>query len=224
MVGRFVEQQQIGAAGEGAGQIEANPPAAGKFSHRARKVGVGKAQAVQHFGDAGLGRVTADFAVAIMQVADGFAVIARFGFDQFAFDAAQFDIAIEHKIEGAVGQGRRFLGNAGDVPAGRQFDVARFGVQFAREQRKQAGFAAAVGADDTDLPAGVQLNGGVDNQGVADAGEGDLAEGDHEGANYSGGLLKSFASSGRFGAIPAASLMGAFKVLQRISSIENFDP
>ncbi len=56
-------------------------------------------------------------------------------------------------------------------------------------------------------------HGGVDNQGAADAGEGDLAEGDHEGANYSGGLLKSFASSGRFGAIPAATLMGAFKVL-----------
>ena len=118
----------------------------------------------------------------------------RFGFDQLAFDAAQFDIAIEHEIEGAVGQGRRFLGDAGDVPAGRQFDIAGFGVQFAGEQRKQAGFAAAVGADDADLPAGVQLNGGVDNQGVADAGEGDLAEGDHEGANYSGGLLKSFAS------------------------------
>jgi hypothetical protein len=148
----------------------------------------------------------------------------RFGFDQFAFDAAQFDVAVEHEIEGAVGQGRRFLGDAGDVPAGRQFDIAGFGVQFAGEQREQAGFAAAVGADDADLPAGVQLNGGVDNQGAADAGEGDLAEGDHEGANYSGGLLKSFASSGRFGAIPAATLMGAFKVLQRISSIENFDP
>ena len=188
------------------------------------KIGVGKAQTVQHFGDAGLGRVAADFAVAGVQVADGLAVAAGFGVDQFALDAAQFAVTVEDEIDGRIGQSRCFLGDAGDVPAGRDFDVAGFGMQFVGEQREEAGFAAAVGADDADLPAGVQLDGSVDDQRAADAGESDLAKGDHEGANYSGGLLKSFASSGRFGAIPAASLMGAFKVLQRISSIENFDP
>jgi hypothetical protein len=51
------------------------------------------------------------------------------------------------------------------VPAGRDFDIAGFGVQFVGEQREQAGFAAAVGADDADFPAGVDLDGGVDDQG-----------------------------------------------------------
>ena len=69
--------------------------------------------------------------------------------------------------------------------------VAGFGVQFAAEQRKQAGFAAAVGADDADLPAGVDLDGGVDDQRAAGASEGDLAQSNHEAADYSGGLLKS---------------------------------
>ncbi len=88
VVGRFVEQQQVGAAGQGAGEVEADAPAAGEFGHRAREIGVAEAEAVQHFGDARLGRIAADFAVAGVQVADGDAVTLGFGFDQFAFDAA----------------------------------------------------------------------------------------------------------------------------------------
>lgn len=64
-------------------------------------------------------------------------------------------------------------------------------MQFVGKQREQAGLAATVGTNDADLPAGVQLNGGIDHQRVAGAGESDLAEGDHKAANYSCGLLKS---------------------------------
>ncbi len=184
VVGRFVEQQQVGAAGAGPGQVEAHPPAAGEVGHRALEVGVGEAQAVQHLGDAGLGRVTADFAVAGVQVADGLAVAPGFRLDQFALDAAQFNVAVEHEVDGGIGQGRGFLGDAGNVPAGRDLDIAGFGMQFVGEQREEAGLAAAVGADDADFPAGVDLDGGIDNQWAAGAGEGNLAEGDHEGADY----------------------------------------
>ena len=118
-------------------------------------------------------------------MADGDAVTLGFGVDQLALDAAQFGVAVEDEIDGGIGQGWRFLGNAGDVPAGGDFDVAGFGVQLVGEQREQAGFAAAVGADDADFPAGVELNGSVDNQWAAGAGEGDLAEGDHEAVDYS---------------------------------------
>jgi hypothetical protein len=103
VVGRFVEQQEVGAAGEGAGEVQANPPAAGEIGHRTRKVGVGEAQAVQHFGDAGLGRVAVDLAEAGVQVADRLAVAAAFGLGQFAFDTAQFDVAVEHEVERASG-------------------------------------------------------------------------------------------------------------------------
>ena len=64
-------------------------------------------------------------------------------------------------------------------------------MQFVGEQREQVGLAAAVGADDADLPAGVNLNGCVDNQRAAGAGEGDLAEGDHKGEDYIQPLLES---------------------------------
>ena len=104
-----------------------------------------------------------------MRVADRLAVAFGLRFDQLALDAAQFNVAVEHEIERGIGQGRRFLGDAGDVPAGGDLDVARFRVQFVGEQREEAGFAAAVGADDADLPAGVQLNRGIDNQRAARA-------------------------------------------------------
>ncbi len=61
-------------------------------------------------------------------------------------------------------------------------------MQLVGEQGEEAGLAAAVGADDADFPAGVQLDGGVDDQWAAGAGEGDLAEGDHEGGNYNEAL------------------------------------
>ena len=43
VVGRLVEQQQVGAAREGAGEVEADAPAAGEFGDRTLKVGVGEA-------------------------------------------------------------------------------------------------------------------------------------------------------------------------------------
>ena len=191
VVGRLVEQQQVGATGERAGEVEADAPAAGKLRHRSREIGVGETEAVQHLGDARLGRVAADFAVTGMQVADRLAVAAGLGLGQFAFDAAQLDIAVEDEIERAVGQGGGFLGDAGDAPARGQLDGARFGVQFAGEQREQAGLAGAVGADDADLPAGMQLDRGIDDERAAGAGESDLTEGDHEAGDYSRGLLES---------------------------------
>lgn len=54
-------------------------------------------------------------------------------------------------------------------------------MQFPAEQGEQARFAATVGADQTDPPAGVNLDVGVDDQRAAGAGESDLAQCNHEG-------------------------------------------
>lgn len=63
-------------------------------------------------------------------------------------------------------------------------------MQVTGNQGKQAGFSTAIGAHDTDLPAGMDLEAGVDNQRAAGTGESELAQGDHERQNYSGGLLE----------------------------------
>jgi len=52
----------------------------------------------------------------------------------------------------------------GDHPLRRQLEIARLLVQVAREQREQARLAAAVGAGDADLPAGMQAEADVFDQ------------------------------------------------------------
>ena len=52
IVGRLVEQQQVGLGEQGRGQRHAHAPAAGELRHRPGQVGVGEAEAAQDFGGA----------------------------------------------------------------------------------------------------------------------------------------------------------------------------
>jgi hypothetical protein len=116
VVGGLVEQQQVGAAHQRLGQVEAHPPAAGEVGHRALQVGGGEAQPVEQGRGAGAGGIAADLLQAAVEVADLLAVVGRFGAFQGGFDAAQFGIAVEHIVDGRAGQGRRLLGHMGDGP------------------------------------------------------------------------------------------------------------
>jgi len=49
----------------------------------------------------------------------------------------------------------------GDDPARRQIEIAGVLMQFIAQQREQAGFAGTVGADQTDLPAGINGQGNL---------------------------------------------------------------
>ncbi len=175
VIGRLVKQQQIGTAGQGAGEIQPNPPATGKVRHRPREVGIAESQPVQHLGGARLGGVTIDIGIAGVQTANGFTVAARFRSAQFAFDTPQLAIAIQHEFQRGCRQRRRFLGDAGNLPAGGQFQIARFSMQLPRHQGKQAGFSTAVGPHHTHLPAGVKLQGSIDDQWPSGAGKSKLA-------------------------------------------------
>ena len=59
VVGRFIEQQQIGAAEQGLGQVQAHAPATGEATHRRVELIAPKAQAVQQLGGAGADAVGA---------------------------------------------------------------------------------------------------------------------------------------------------------------------
>ena len=76
-------------------------------------------------------------------------------------------------------QGRGFLGHVGDHPGGGNFQVAGFLVQLATQEAEQGGLAAAVGAGQADLPAGVDLQAGAFDEGLDAAGEAKVTELDH---------------------------------------------
>ncbi|MBV6475659.1 MAG: hypothetical protein MOGDAGHF_01213 [Rhodocyclaceae bacterium] len=179
MVGRLVEQQQVGAAHQRLGEVEAHAPAAGEFRHRAVEILVLEAEAVQQRGGAGAGAVAVDVAVVHVQMRDGLAVVGVLGRAQVGFDLAQLGVAVEREVEGAGGERRRLLADVGDHPVRREFQVARLLVQFAGEEREEARLAAAVGAGDAGLPAGVQAEIDAFEQRPAGAGEGEVAQQDH---------------------------------------------
>jgi hypothetical protein len=183
MVGRLVEQQEVGAAHQGAREVEAHAPAAGEFGHRSLEVKVGKTEAVHQGSSARRCGIAIDFSESRMQQPDLLAgmvvVVVVFRSGQIAFDLAQLDVAVEDEFQRGIGQGRRVLGDVGHDPARRALKVAAVGMQLATQQGQKGGFAAAVGAGETDLPAGMQLQRSAGDQGVAVAGKAEVAQQDH---------------------------------------------
>ena len=98
---------------------------------------------------------------------------------EFLLERAQGRIAIDDVLDRRLRTGRNFLRNMGDDEASGEFQIARFLVQFAQQQREQARLAAAVRPHDADLLAGVQRQVYAFEQQLAAAGERELTQSDH---------------------------------------------
>ena len=82
-----------------------------------------------------------------MQVGDTFTVVALLGGGESSLKASQAGVTIEDVFDRPLLGGRHLLRDMRDHPAGRSLDLAGLAAQAAEDHRKQAGFAAAVGAD-----------------------------------------------------------------------------
>jgi hypothetical protein len=138
VVGRFVEQQQVGAGDQRLGEVQAHAPAAGEFAHRPFEIGVAETEAGEQRRGACPRTPAADILHAGVQFGDGFAGMCIFGCSQRTFDRAQFGVAVEHAFDGGGVQRRGFLGYRGDAPGRGNFAVAALRRQFAAQQREQA--------------------------------------------------------------------------------------
>ena len=123
VVGRLVEQQQIGAVHQRARQIEAHAPAAGEAAHRAfQRVGL-EAQSAQQLRGTCRGAVTVDgFEVLLCFEPGGVVLFLR----QDLFQLAQLRIAVQHELQ------RRLLG-IGDL----LFDIRPASCRFAARLRRR---------------------------------------------------------------------------------------
>ncbi len=79
VVGGLVEQQQVGAAHQGAREVETHPPAAGERADALRELVLGEAQAVEQGGRARARRVAFDMGVRIVREGEPLAVAGRIG-------------------------------------------------------------------------------------------------------------------------------------------------
>ena len=191
MVGRLVHQQDVGPAEQHARQRDAHLPAAGERADVAIDLVVVEAEAVQHFARLRLERVAAEVLVLFLHVAEAVedrvhlvgarrvlhGVLQRFELVvQVADAAAAGDGLVEH------GAARHLLDVLAEVADGeplRDRDLAFVGRLFADDHAEERGLAGAVGADQADLLAGIELKGGVDEDELLAVLLVDVGEGDH---------------------------------------------
>ena len=88
MVGRFIQQQQIGAAHQRFGQIQPHPPAAGEFGHRPLQLLRGESESRHELTSAGAGAVAANRVKAGVKFRLTHAIVSRFSNVQIVFDLA----------------------------------------------------------------------------------------------------------------------------------------
>ena len=159
MIGRLVEQQQIGAAHQRLREIEAHPPAAGEAPDRILVARLDEAQAGEQRRGARPGAIAADDFETVMEIGQRFAAVVgvAIGGGERVLDGAQLAIAVEHVVERAGRDGRGFLRDVRDRPRRRQVDRACIGNQFVANRREQARLAAPVGADEPELVPGVHV-------------------------------------------------------------------
>jgi hypothetical protein len=181
MVGRLVEQQQVGAAHQRLRKIEAHAPAAGKTRHGIRVPRFRKAQPREQRGGTRPRAVTADFVEAMVQVGQGLAIermIALRG-GQRGFDFAQLAVAVEHVVDGGHRHRGRFLCDVGDRPRRGQVDRSRVGKELEADGGEETRLAAAIGPDEPDLVAGVDGQVGAFEQALGAPGQCQIRDAQH---------------------------------------------
>ena len=203
MVGRLVEQQQVGRAHQRLGQVQAHPPAAGKMRHGVVHLRLGKTQAGQQLLGARAHRIGARVGQRGVQFADAVAMrmivmrgIFRLVGRKFSLERAQRGVAVDHIFKRRAVQCRGFLCHVRHAPLRRDFDAAAVGVQATLQQAEQRGLAGSVGADQPDMLAGIEGDIGGIEQRFDAPGETQGLQANHGGALSSGAFRGHSEASG----------------------------
>ena len=179
VVGRFVEQQQIAGAHEGARQLQAHAPAARKavdwplqlinlkaqpqYQHLRARLRIVRARVLQHG----------------VCVGNGHAIAAGLGCAQLGLRLLQAGVAAQHKVGGAFSRFGHVLRNLRHAPGSGHGNIAAVFVQRAVEQAEQAGFARAVAPHQRHFFARVDGERCAIQQHLGAALQRDVAESDH---------------------------------------------
>ncbi len=174
VIGGLVHQQHVGASEQHARQRHAHFPAAGERADIAIDLIVGEAQAVQHFAGLRFERVAAEVLVFFLHLAEAGERAVHIGGLRGVFHGVLQGFEFMMQIAHAAAAGDGFIE---DRAALHLFDVLAevadgqfFGKRdgtfvrllFAHHHAEERGFAGAVGSDQADLLARVQLEGGFD--------------------------------------------------------------
>ena len=177
VVRRLVEEQQVGPAHQRPRELQPHAPSAGELADLATMIGIGESETGHQRCGAGLGGMTADVDVAGVEFGSLESVVADDG--EVVLDGPQFDVTVDHELDGFALEHRDFLGDVRDDPGRGDRAVAGIGLELTAQQREEAGLAAAVGADDADALARMHGEVGPFEQALGTAQQGQLGDADH---------------------------------------------
>jgi hypothetical protein len=181
VIGRLVEQQQVGAAHQRLRKVEPHAPTAGERRYWSRFVSSGEAETVHQSAGAAARVVAAERGVARVQFAEDSTGVFGFRSDHRCFGLAQLGVAVHDELDGRALRSIHFLRDVRDDQLGRHLEVAGVRLQFPENQREQARFAAAVGADDADLLTAINRERRVGDQQPQTAAQRQAGESEHGG-------------------------------------------
>ena len=191
VVGGLVHQQHVGPAEEHAGHGHAHLPAAGERAHVAVDALVVEAEAVQDLARLRLQRVAAEVVVLLLHLAeageDGVHLVRARGIAHGVLQRLQLVVQVAHAAaarDGLVehGAARHLLHVLAEVADGElpgDRDLALVGGLLAHDHAEEGRLARAVGPDEADLLARVELEGGVDEEDLPAVLLAEVGEGDH---------------------------------------------
>ena len=180
VVGRFVEEQDVGRAHQGAGQLQAHAPAAGEAVDRVVQFGNLEAEAEDQRLGARFGVVFAGVVERHVGFGHAHAVVAGFGVMYLVAGGEQFGVAIDDEVGGRLLGFRHVLRHLAHLPLLGNRIIAAILMQRTVEQREQRGLASAVAANQADLLTGIDGDGSLVEQHFRAATQGDVLEDDHE--------------------------------------------
>ena len=159
VVGGLVEQQQVGLGEQHGGERHAHAPAAREFRARALLRRLVEAEAGQDARGPRRRRMRADVGEPLVDLGDAAGIVRGLGLGQ---QARALLVGGEHELDQAVGPAR-----APPAPPSRCGSSAGMlmapssGCKLAGDQAQQRGLARAVAADQADLVAGGDADGGL---------------------------------------------------------------
>ena len=178
MVGRLVEQQQVGLGEQHGGERDPHPPAAGEAGQRARLSRLVEAEAGQDGARPRRGGVGADIGEPGLDRGDLGRIVDALGRLQ---QARPLEIGVEHGLAGRPLAPGRLLRDRSDGRPTPKAHLACVRADLAPDQAEQRGLAAAVAADQADPVPGRQPDARMLEQQAAADPEGHVVQMQHGG-------------------------------------------
>ena len=179
VVGRLVEEEQVGAAHQGLREVEPDPPSAREVRHGAGEVLGLETEPVQNLPRPGFRGVPVEGLELRVEGRQATVVALRLGRLDAALHRAERPVAVHRPVEGGRRTRLGLLGKVGDGPAPRDPDIALLGQQAAAKEEEEARLADPVPPHDPGPMTRVHGEVEPREQGRRTALEGDVRELDH---------------------------------------------